>query len=176
MKKLPSNTKLVVKSTTKISLHDRFTELRKIAPLPQQTVKRTAPPPPISRSQFESPRPRYDIPYSVSAHREASPEYEHDRYMPVGRSRSLAERIADGVYIPSRRHMAFESALSIQHRPVQNRLGGGFGHYGWRYGRYHDAGFRGRRQRFGFRFNRGGFGGPRGFRRSRSFQVKARSD
>ena len=183
MSKVPSNSKIVVKSTTKISLHERFTELRKIAPpqpQPQQTVKRIAPPPPLPPPP-SAPRPRYDLPYSIR-HRSPSPDYgyedyEHERYIPVGRNRTLAEQIADGMYLQPRRRPTFEAALQIKHRSIQNRLGLGSSYGGyrdnWNYGRFRERGgyrsWRGPR----YRFSRGGprGGGPQGFRRSRSFQV-----
>ena len=200
MNKIPANSKFVVKSTTKISLNDRFTELRKIAPVVQAPVP-VAPkqrqPPPIVKQHYEpSPvRPRYDMPYHPGQRPMAGPESDeddpydvHDRYQPVGRSRSLAERIAAGVYLP-RRRPAFEAALKIKQRSIQHRLGGSYGgNYSgfqsrpsgnWQFNRYRGGGggqsyggsFRGWRPRYNLRYNNRGFGGQRGFRRSRSFQV-----
>jgi hypothetical protein len=187
---MPPSAKIVVKSTTKISLHERFTELRKLAPVepppPAPAPRRAAPA--VAKPHLDPVRPRYDLPYSlVAQHRVAAavpePQFErfqeppYERYHGVGRSRSLAERIADGVYLPSRRP-AFEAAFKIQRRSIQHRLGGGFEARERPYGRYRGGGgggaggaFRGWRPRYGLRFGRGGGAGLRGFRRSRSFQV-----
>jgi hypothetical protein len=198
MTKIPSNSKIVVKSTTKISLNDRFTELRKITPVVQPVAPAPPPkrqPPPLVQHYEPTPivRPRYDMPYHPG-HRAlaySSPESEDDpyevldRYQPVGRNRSLAERVAGGVYFP-RRLPAIEAALKIKNRSIQHRLGGSYyggggsfqqgrpgGH--WQMNRYRGGGygssFRGWRPRYGnYRFNRGAQRG--GFRRSRSFQVR----
>lgn len=185
------NAKLVARSTTKISLNDRFTELRKIvptiqpAPPPPPTTTRVAPPPPPSHYYDSSPgqRPRFDHPYQPGSrsglpHSSSDDYYDSpppSRYDAVGRNWSLAERIAEGMYLP-RRRPAFEAALKIKRKSLKQRLGGG-NYYGgfrgrsngggsfWSYNNhYREGSFRGWRPRYGFR-GRGG-----NFRRSRSFQ------
>ena len=205
MNKIPSSSKIVVKSTTKISLNDRFTELRKITPVVQPVVLASPPkrqPPPLVQHYEPTPivRPRYDAPYHPGHRTQAysSPDSEEDpyevldRYQPVGRNRSLAERVAGGVYFP-RRLPAIEAALKIKRRSIQHRIGGNYYSGGggggsggfqqvrpaaggqWQMNRYRGGGygssFRGWRPRYSnYRFNRGAQRG--GFRRSRSFQVR----
>lgn len=175
--KIGPNEKVVLKSTTNISLHDRFTALKDLAAaLPKiKKASKPAPPPPEHQPY---PRARRDHP-CPDRRRSSSPEnrrqtfygdydFRHELFAPIGRNRTLAEQIAGGSYFPPSRR---PPSLKFQSRSIQNRLGSRFSYNyrdNWNHGRIMERGFTTWRPRF--RFGQDGYHG-RGFRRSRSLQV-----
>ena len=165
--KIGPNEKIVLESTTKISLHDRFTALKGVSPSLRKSKKASNPNPP---SPDLALRPRLDQPYPARRRSPSPPDYRHAVYdgygHEAGRNRTMAEEIAGGTYLPPSRG---PPSVRFQPRSIQNRLGSsGFGYRdNWNRGSFRDRGYlRWWRPRFG----QGGSYG-RGFGRPRSFQV-----
>ena len=133
----PVQDRPVLRSTAKMSLHDRFTQLRKIAPQPTQESpprppRDHVPPPPRIRSASEY--------YEPPPARPTRP--------PVMARLSVPPRFRDYSKIP--RNLAVEAALKLKRRSIKQRLGvrqNNFRRnqsYGWRGARARRARYLGR--------------------------------
>ncbi len=185
------NGRLTVRGSTGMSMHERFSALRKI-------------PPPAERPQFYEPVPRAPSPPIIRERirqpRRIPDDYEQEYYEPPvrrpdfrrPRAQSLANnyfdleddehdrlyRVGRGPSLPSRmsarhsRNLAFEAAMRLKHRSIHQRLGvrrqrQSFSN-NYNGGYQHQSPFKRYRNRRG----RGGGGGRgffRGMRRSQSY-------
>ena len=191
--------KLVLKGSTGVSLHDRFSQLRKL-PEPEERPQFYEPAPllpsphPEPRQLYYEPpvqRPTYRRPraYSVvPAQRENYVElYEAGPRNRLGSMRGRGARAVSEFNGSARRarNLAFEAAMKIKQRSIKQRLGvrrnnfsfddeylfGGVNH-NHQFKRYR---IRGRRGRGGGRGGGGGRGRFRGMRRTQSYGKIVRS-
>ena len=109
---------LVVRGSTKISLHERFTNLKKVAPQPPPPPEPSFPPPArLSPPPLPPPRP-------YSNYVRESPDdyhYRHPNHIPEYRG-PMRTATSEPVYPTNR----YRPEFPLQRRPLKHRLGPSF--------------------------------------------------
>jgi len=180
------NGRLTLKSATTISLHERFTSLRNIKPVPATgpIENNSGPLNSRSRSQIQKPRPAspdvYYVPPSQSRRAPSAPEYhgifESDRFRdrspsPRDRRRSNSA-VRHQTYLQRnprniRPQLAFQAAMKLKQRSIKQRLGQRQQNFGQtrqhNFYNHQSSPYKQRRFYNGFQGRRGGYRGYGGY-------------
>jgi len=180
------NGRLTLKSATTISLHERFTSLRNIKPVPATgpTENNSGPLNSRSRSQIQKPRPAspdvYYVPPSQTRRAPSAPEYhgifESDRFRdrspsPRDRRRSNSA-VRHQTYLQRnprniRPQLAFQAAMKLKQRSIKQRLGQRQQNFGQtrqqNFYNHQSSPYKQRRFYNGFQGRRGGYRGYQGY-------------